>query len=81
MARFEIDAANGALSFKELPDYESRRPREQPREGLQRHRAGYRAVDDGDPQTDELTGRLAVTVAVTDINEPPTITGERGAQR
>ena len=32
--------------------------------------------DDGDPQTDELTGRLAVTVAVTDINEPPTITGE-----
>ena len=32
-------------------------------------------VDDGDTQTLELTGRLAVTVAVTDVNEPPTVTG------
>ena len=30
--------------------------------------------DDGNPQTLERTGRLAVTVAVTDVNEPPTIT-------
>ena len=32
--------------------------------------------DDGDTLTLELTGKLAVIVAVTDINEPPTITGD-----
>ena len=31
--------------------------------------------DDGDNRTRELTGSLPVTVAVTDVNEPPTITG------
>ena len=31
--------------------------------------------DDGDPQTRELTGTLAVTVTVTNVNEPPTVTG------
>ena len=40
--RFEIDEANGALSFREAPRLrELRRPR--PRQGLHRHRAGYRA--------------------------------------
>ena len=70
--RFEIDEANGALSFKELPDFES--------DGLgidEAYNVTVRAteVDDGDTQTLELTGRLAVTVAVTDVNEPPTVTG------
>ena len=71
--RFEIDAANGALSFKELPDFES--------DDLgidEAYNVTVRAteVDDGDTQTLELTGRLDVTVAVTDVNEPPTITGD-----
>ena len=70
--RFEIDEANGALSFKELPDFES--------DDLgidEAYNVTVRAteVDDGDTQTLELTGRLAVTVAVTDVNEPPTVTG------
>ena len=38
--RFEIDEANGALSFKEAPRLRERRPR--PRQGLHRHRAGHR---------------------------------------
>ena len=72
--RFEIDAANGALSFKEAPDYE------RPDLGLGPDKAYTVTVqateeDDGDTQTRELTGRLAVTVAVTDVNEPPTVTG------
>ena len=70
--RFEIDAANGALSFKELPDFESDDL------GLDKaYTVTVQAteVDDGDTQTLELTGRLAVTVAITDVNEPPTVTG------
>ena len=70
--RFEIDAANGALSFKEAPDYES--------SDLGSDKAYTVTVqateeDDGDTQTRELTGSLDVTVAVTDVNEPPTVTG------
>ena len=70
--RFEIDAANGALSFKELPDYES-----SDLGSDEAYTVTVRAteVDDGDTQTLELTGRLAVTVAVTNVNEPPTVTG------
>ena len=69
--RFEIDAANGALSFKELPDYES-----SDLGSDKAYNVTVRAteVDDGDTQTLERTGRLAVTVAVTDVNEPPTVT-------
>ena len=78
--RFEIDAANGALSFKEsefneneIPDYEST--------GLRSDKAynvTVRAteVDDGDTETDELRGRLAVTVRITNVNEAPVITGK-----
>ena len=70
--RFEIDAANGALSFKEAPDYES--------SDLGSDKAYTVTVqateeDDGDTQTRELTGSLDVTVAVTDVNEPPMVTG------
>ena len=65
--RFEIDAANGALSFKEAPDFES--------DDLGIDEAYTVTVqateqDGGNP----LTGSLAVTVAVTDVNEPPTVT-------
>ena len=70
--RFEIDEANGALSFKELPDFESDDI------GLDKaYTVTVRAteVDDGDTQTLELTGRLDVTVAITNVNEPPTVTG------
>ena len=70
--RFEIDEANGALSFKELPDFESDDL------GLDKaYTVTVRAteVDDGDTQTLELTGRLDVTVAITNENEPPTVTG------
>ena len=75
---FEIDETNAALSFKEsefneneIPDYEST--------GLGSDKAYNVTVrateaDDGDTQTREPRGSLAVTVAVTDVNEPPTIT-------
>ena len=72
--RFEIDAANGALSFKELPDYES----SDLGSGLVRaYNVTVRATeaDDGDPQTRELRGILAVTVRITNVNEAPVITG------
>ena len=69
--RFEIDAS-GALSFKDTPpDYES--------SDLGNDKAYHVTVqateeDDGDTQTRELSDSLAVTVAVTDVNESPTIT-------
>ena len=70
--RFEIDAANGSLSFKEAPDYES-----SDLGSDKAYTVTVRATeeDDGDTQTLERTGRLAVTVAVTDVNEPPVISG------
>ena len=76
---FEIDETSGALSFKEsefneneIPDYEST--------GLGNDKAYSVTVrateaDDGDPQTRELTGRLAVTVRITNVNEAPVVTG------
>ena len=72
--RFEIDAANGALSFKAAPDYES--------SDIGRDKAYNVTVrateeDDGDPETRELWGSLAVTVRITNVNEPPTITGNQ----
>ena len=81
--RFEIDETSGELSFKEsefneneIPDYES----SDLGIGLVRaYNVTVRATeaDDADPQTSELTGSLAVTVRVTDVNEPPVITGNQ----
>ena len=74
--RFEIDATSGELRFKELPDYES----SDLGTGLVRaYNVTVRATeaDDGDPLTSELMGSLAVTVRVTDENEPPVITGNQ----
>ena len=70
--RFEIDAANGALSFKEAPDFES--------DDLgidEAYTVTVQAIeeDDGNAQTRELTGDLDVTVTITNVNEPPTVTG------
>ena len=75
--RFEIDAANGALSFKEAPDYESSDL------GLGPDKAytvtvQATEVDDGDPLTLELTGSLAVTVTIADENEPPEVKRSSG---
>ena len=69
--RFQIDEANGALSFKELPDYES-----SDLGSDEAYTVTVRAteVDDGVALTRELTGRLDVTVGVIDVNEPPVIT-------
>ena len=70
--RFEIDANSGALSFKMPPDYES-----SDLGSDEAYNVNVQATeeDDGVPQTPELTGSLAVTVVVTNVNEPPTVTG------
>ena len=73
--RFEIDAANGALSFKEAPDYESSDLGLGP-DNAYTVTVQATEVDDGDAQTRELTGDLDVTVTITNVNEPPTITGD-----
>ena len=67
--RFEIDAANGALSFKE-PARLRQPTTSAPRRGLHRDRAGYRGGRRG-----PADGSASVTVAVTNVNEPPTVTG------
>ena len=69
-ARFEIDANDGALSFKAAPDYESS---DIGSDKAYNVTVQATEVDGGNP----LTGSLAVTVAVTDVNEPPTVSGER----
>ena len=66
-ARFEIDANDGALSFKAAPDYESS---DIGSDKAYNVTVQATEVDGGNP----LTGSLAVTVAVTDVNEPPTVT-------
>ena len=76
MAASRSTRTSGALSFKDTPpDYES--------SDLGSDKAYTVTVqateeDDGDTQTRELTGSLAVTVMVTDVNEPPT--SSRGTQ-
>ena len=73
--RFEI-SESGLLSFRMPPDYES----SDLGSGLVRaYNVTVRATeaDDGDPQTRELPGSLAVTVRITNVNEPPTITGKQ----
>ena len=68
-ARFEIDAANGALSLKETPDYES-----SDLGSDKAYNVTVRATEADDGDADPLTGTLAVTVRITNVNEPPTIT-------
>ena len=63
-------SSGGVLSFAAEPDFEAR-----PLDNTCEVTVQATEEDDGDPQTRELTGSLAVTVAVTDVNEPPTVTG------
>ena len=77
MADFEIDAANGALSFKELARLRNA-PTSAPtsRPYNESPCVATVQVDDGDTQTLERTGRLAVTVRrYLDVNEAPTVSG------
>ena len=59
---FAFDELSGALSFKDTPDYEARTNKV--------YRVTVRASDEGNK-----VGNLPVTVVVTDVNEPPEITG------
>ena len=59
---FAFDDLSGALSFKDTPDYEARTNKV--------YRVTVRASDEGNK-----VGNLPVTVVVTDVNEPPEITG------
>ena len=61
-AHFNIDPSSGRLSFATPPDREARR---------NLYEVTVQATDNTDN-----TGRLAVTVNVTDIDEPPIVTGD-----
>ena len=61
---FSIDS-NGYLTFNDPPDFEASRGNI--------YELRVVATDDGDPVE---TGTLDVKVTVTDVNEPPTVTGD-----
>ncbi|MES2298714.1 MAG: cadherin domain-containing protein [Pseudomonadota bacterium] len=68
-ARFVIDAASGALAFKQAPNFEA--------PGDEGHHNDYAVkvqVSDG-----KLTDTQSITVHVTDVNEAPVITSNGGA--
>ena len=62
---FEIDAAGGRLTFANPPDYETRRDLNSGND--------YQITVHASDGTNETT--LEVTVTVTDVNEPPVISG------
>ena len=64
-------SSGGVLSFAAEPDFEAR-----PLDNTYEVTVQATEEDDGDPQTRELTGRLAVTVTLSDFDEPPEIDGE-----
>ena len=64
-------SSGGVLSFADDPDFEAR-----PLDNTYEVTVQATEEDDGDPQTRELTGRLAVTVTLSDFDEPPEIDGE-----
>ena len=63
---FNFDSSDGALSFKSAPDFEDPQDSGKNNEYLVNVNAS-----DG-----EKTGTLSLTVTVTDVNEPPTVTGQ-----
>ena len=65
-------SSGGVLSFAAEPDFEAR-----PRDNTYEVTVQATEVDDGDALTPELTGRLAVTVTLSDFDEPPVITGPK----
>ena len=64
---FNIDSNTGELTFRNTPNYESPADSNRNNEYL----VQVRATDEGN-----LRGSLDVTVAVNDVNEPPTVTGD-----
>ena len=60
----------GVLSFAAEPDFEAR-----PLDNTYEVTVRATEEDDGDPQTRELTGRLAVIVTLSNFDEPPVISG------
>ena len=65
---------SGVLSFAAEPDFEAR-----PLDNTYEVTVQATEEDDGDPQTRELTGRLAVTVTLSDFDEPPRSTARRAS--
>ena len=63
-------SSGGVLSFAAEPDFEAR-----PRDNTYEVTVQATEEDDGDPQTREMTGTLAVTVTLSDFPEPPEIDG------
>ena len=63
-------SSGGVLSFAAEPDFEAR-----PRDNTYEVTVRATEEDDGDRQTPELTGTLAVTVTLSDFDEPPEIDG------
>ena len=65
-------SSGGVLSFAAEPDFEAR-----PLDNTYEVTVRATEEDDGDRQTPELTGTLAVTVTLSDFDEPPVITGPK----
>ena len=63
---FSIDSATGVLSFNASPDFEA--PADE--DGDNEYQVTVQAADGSE------TGELAVTVAVTEVNEAPVVTGD-----
>ena len=63
-------SGGGVLRFAAEPDFEAR-----PRDNTYEVTVRASEEDDGDRQTPELTGTLAVTVTLSDFDEPPEIDG------
>ena len=64
---------SGVLSFADEPDFDTRGDRN--RDNIYEVTVQATEEDDGDAQTRELTGSLAVTVTLSDFDEPPVISG------
>ena len=64
---------SGVLSFASEPDFDIRADRN--RDNIYEVTVQATEEDDGDAQTRELTGSLAVTVTLSNFDEPPVITG------
>ena len=70
---FMIGENTGKLSFRIPPDFD--KPPLGNRDNVYSVIVQATEEEDGDPDTRELTGRLAVTVMITPVNEPPSVTG------
>ena len=69
---------SGVLSFANEPDFDIRADRN--RDNIYEVTVQATEEDDGDAQTRELTGSLAVTVTLSNFDEPPVISGPRASR-